>query len=79
MRKKRGATQYIIVGDIPQYKGCLIYVCRGTKADAEKELKRMLENPTEYEREKMKTHKNIRIEPVEPENQWWNDPFLMSD
>lgn len=72
-------TEYIIIGDTAEYEGCLVYVIKGTKEDAEKVLDRMLNNPDEYDLKKLEKHTNLRIKAVEKEDQWWNDPFLMSD
>lgn len=68
--------QYIIVGDTANYKGCLIYPCGKSKENAEKTLKRLLENPNDNDKYCMKGHTNIRIETTSDENCWWNDPFL---
>ena len=72
-------TEYIIIGDTKRYKGCLVTVCRGNRELAESVLNRMLTNPTDNDKVLMKGHANLRIEPVEEKDQWWNDPFLMSD
>ena len=72
-------TEHIIVGDTKRYKGCLVMVCKGNRELAEKVLNRMLTNPTDNDKVLMKGHTNLRIEPVEEKDQWWNDPFLMSD
>lgn len=72
-------TEYIIIGDTKRYNGCLVMICRGNRELAESVLNRMLKNPTENDKVLMKGHKNLRIKPVEEKDQWWNDPFLMSD
>lgn len=69
-------TEYIIVGDTKKYGTCLIYTCGANKAHAEKVLERMLTNPTEQDKEELKSHTNLRVEPVPEKDQWWNDPFL---
>ncbi len=54
-------TEYIIVGDTKSFKDCLIKVCKGSRAFAEKTLERMLYAPTENDLLLMKGHKNLRI------------------
>lgn len=63
--------EYVIVGDTPQYKGCLVYTC-GSLENAQKVLKGMLTNPTENDKKLMKHHENFRIEEVEDKDCWWN-------
>ena len=68
--------EYIIVGDTASFKDCLITVCKGNRAFAEKTLERMLYKPTANDLLLMKGYKNLRIEETEEKEQWWNDPFL---
>lgn len=68
--------EYIIVGDTKSFKDCLVTVCKGSRAFAEKTLERMLYAPTENDLLLMKGHTNLRIKEVVENKQWWNDPFL---
>lgn len=61
---------YVIVGDTKTYNDCLVYVC-GSADVAEKTLDRMLNNPTEYDKELLKKHTNLRIDFVSEKNCWW--------
>jgi hypothetical protein len=63
-------SDFVIVGDTERNKGCLICTC-GTKANAEKVLKRITENPTEMDIKQTKGHTNLRIEEVADEDCWW--------
>jgi hypothetical protein len=65
--------EYVIVGDTKEYKGCLIYVCGKSQENAEKMLKKVLNNPTENDKLVTKGHTNLRIEEVEDSECWWND------
>ena len=62
---------YVIVGDTKNYKGCLVCVCF-TAENAEKVLHRMLTNPNEDDKRRMKDHTNLRIERVPKEDCWWH-------
>lgn len=69
---------WIIVGDAEgcgKMQECLIRVCY-SKENAEQELIRMLEKPTEFEKEKMATHRNVRVKYAGAEQQWWDNPAL---
>ena len=48
-------SEYVIVGDTAQYKGCLIYVCGTSYEHAHSTLNRMLNDPTEEDK-KMKKY-----------------------
>lgn len=64
--------EYIIKGDTPEFKNCLVYVC-GKSLDAAKEdLYRMLNNPNENDKKLIHNMKNLRIEKVKDEDCWWN-------
>lgn len=66
-------TEYNIVGDAGDCKGCLILIC-GTSGERAKEvLNRLLTNPTESDKMMMKGHTNIRIEKVGDDKCWWNE------
>lgn len=64
--------EYIISGDTPQYKDCLVLVCGKSYGNAQASLSRMLTNPTENDKKLMKDHTNLRIEEVKDEDCWWN-------
>lgn len=68
--------EYVIVGDTEKYDGCLLYACGASKENAERVLKRILENPNENDNYIMEGHTNIRIKTTPDEKCWWNDPFL---
>jgi hypothetical protein len=72
----RPKYDYIIVGDTDEYDGCLVYVCSGRKEFAESVLERMLTEPTEQDKRELERFRNLRVEAVEREKAWWNDPFL---
>jgi len=67
--------EYIIVGDTKNYNGCLVCICGG-KENAETVLERMLNNPNENDKALIKGHTNLRIEPVEEKDCWWNEVEL---
>ena len=68
--------EYIIVGDTKNYEGCLICTCGNNKEFAEKVLVE-LRNPTnEMDKKRVEGHFNLRIEEVNSNECWWNDPFL---
>lgn len=69
-------SEYIIIGDTRNYKGCLVCVCGADKGNAEKVLLRMQKNPTDNDKEIAKGHTNLRIKEVAAKDCWWNDPFL---
>ena len=64
--------EYIISGDTPQYKDCLVLVCGKSYKKAQAALSRILTNPTENDKKLMKDHENLRIEEVEDKDCWWN-------
>ena len=66
---------YIIVGDTEKYGRCLVYVC-ASEEDANRTLERMSTNPDALDKKIMKTHTNLRVDKVEDESCWWDDPFL---
>lgn len=67
--------EWIIVGDTEKYTECLVRPC-GTKADAEKELQRMLTAPDSHDKHLMEGMFNFKVVEVPLESCWWNDPFL---
>lgn len=72
--------EWIIVGDTEDYAGCLIKIGRGCKREQmEKELERMKTNPNKNDIALMHGCTNLRLVLTEEKDQWWNDPFLMSD
>lgn len=72
-------TEYVIVGDTELYNGCLVRVCHGDKEFAKTELQKMFISKDEQDIKDVNKYKNLRVEPVEEKDQWWNDRFLMSD
>ena len=66
-------SDFIIVGDTEYFKECLVFVAGKTYDEAEKCLKRMLENPTENDKRLMKGHSNFRIQEVEAAECWWRN------
>ena len=72
--------EYVIIGDTERFKDCLVAVCKKmSKEQVEEVLHRMLTNPTEHDLRLMENHTNFRIAEVKEEQQWWNDPYYMSD
>lgn len=72
--------EWIIVGDTEDYKGCLIKIGRGCKREQmEKELERMKTKPNKNDLALIRDCTNLRLVETEEKDQWWNDPFLMSD
>lgn len=67
---------YYIVGDTKDFGTCLIYTCGKNREHAEKVLDRMLNNPSEQDKEELMAHTNIRIKEEDSDKCWWNDPFL---
>lgn len=65
-------TEYNIVGDTKDYKGCLIMTCGKSEERAKEVLNRFLANPTEIGKMMIKDYENIRIEKVDKGNCWWN-------
>ena len=67
-------VEYVIVGDTPEYKNCLVYVIGlSLEVVAEQVLNRMLNNPNENDKRLIKDHTNLRIEAVDKKDCWWND------
>ena len=62
---------WIIQGDTEEYKNCLIYVCGQNELGARNCLNRMLNTPTDKDKQVMETHNNLRIKLVKPEDCWW--------
>ena len=73
-------AEYVIVHDVmgtDKYDGCLLYTCGKSLEHAEQVLDRILNNPNKYDlRNIKKGYTNFRIEKVEDNECWWNDPFL---
>ena len=68
--------EYIIVGDTEEYEGCLVKLAGYNLETANKVLNRMLTCPNKNDEYLMQGCKNLRIEAVESDNSWWNDPVL---
>lgn len=66
-------TEYNIVGDTKDYKGCLILTCGNSEERAKEALNRLLTNPTENDKMMIKGHTNLRIEKVDGSECWWNE------
>ena len=64
--------EYIICGDTEEYKECLIYLCGASLDYAEKVLNKVLNSPTEYDKNLTKGYTNIKIKKVVSEDCWWN-------
>ena len=72
--------EWIIVGDTKDSVGCLIRIGRRCpKEQMEKVLERMKTNPNKDDIALMHGCTNLRLVLTEEKDQWWNDPFLMSD
>ena len=72
--------EWIIVGDTKDTKGCLIKIGRSCPLEQmEEELERMKTNPNKNDLALMHGCTNLRLVLTNEEDQWWNDPFLMSD
>ena len=65
-------SDFIIVGDTERGE-CLVYVSGRKRENAEEDLKRMLNNPTENDKRLMARHSNFRIKEVPVEDCWWRD------
>ena len=65
-------NEYIIIGDTEKYKDCLVYLCGTSLQHAQSVLHRMLNNPTEEDKNVMTRHKNLRIKEVVEKDCWWN-------
>ncbi|MCI8795230.1 MAG: hypothetical protein HFG89_00020 [Dorea sp.] len=66
-------TEYNIVGDTRDYKGCLIMTCGKSEEWAKEVLNRLLTNPKESDKMMIKGHTNLRIEKVDGDGCWWNE------
>lgn len=66
-----GECDYVIKGDTKQFNDCLLYVS-GTLESANKDLERMLNNPTEIDKRLMEGHTNLRIKAVPKKDCWWD-------
>ena len=64
--------EYIIKGDTERFDNCLVCVCGSSLEDAEKTIRRMINDPTENDKRLIKDHTNLRIEEVVDEDCWWN-------
>lgn len=63
-------TEFAIVGDNEQYSMCLICVLSSQK-EAEKNLKRMLESPTNRDKLLIRGFSNLRIVTIPKSDCWW--------
>ncbi len=68
--------EYIIVGDTDKYEGCLVKLAGYDFEKAKALLNKMLTNPDDNDKYLMKGQTNFRIEEVNSNECWWNDPFL---
>lgn len=64
--------EYIIKGDTPEFKNCLVYVCGKSFEVAKENLNRMLTNPNENDKKLIQNIENLKIEEVEDKDCWWN-------
>ncbi len=65
-------TEYIIVGDTEEYKGCLVCLCGNEYDHAKDVLHRMLNNPNPNDKMLKKGCTNLRIKEVVSEDCWWH-------
>ena len=65
-------TEYNIVGDTKDYKGCLIMTCGKSEERAKEVLNRLLTNPSDSGKMMIKGYENIRIEKIDGDGCWWN-------
>lgn len=70
-------SNYIIVGDTEKYKECLVCVCGNSQTKAQNTLSRMLNNPTENDKELIKGHTNLKVKTVPQDNCWWLNDYLI--
>lgn len=70
--KKGNNLEYIIKGDTPEFKDCLVYVCGKSLDVAKEDLHRMLNNPNENDKKLIQNMGNLRIEETEDKDCWWN-------
>lgn len=64
-------SDYVIVGDTKNYKGCLVCVCGTSYEFAKQTLYRMTNSPTESDKRLMQGHSNLSVEEVPDEDCWW--------
>lgn len=64
--------EYVIKGDTPEFKNCLVYVCGKEIESANNVLNRILNHPTDNDKKVIRGHHNLRIEEVEDDECWWN-------
>lgn len=69
---KDNNLEYIIKGDTPEFKNCLVYVCGKSLEVAKENLHRMLNNPNENDKKLIRNMENLKIEKVEDKDCWWN-------
>lgn len=64
--------EYIIKGDTPEFKNCLVYVCGKLLDVAVEDLHRMLNDPNENDKKLIRNMTNLRIEETGDKDCWWN-------
>ena len=62
---------WIIIGDIDKYQGCLIATCGKNLDNAEKSLNRMIKDPNDNDKRLIEGYKNLRLKLVKPDDCWW--------
>jgi hypothetical protein len=66
-------NEYVIVGDLRNYnRDCLVCICGTSLEHANEVLNRMLNNPTESDKNLTTGYTNLRIEEVPEKDCWWN-------
>lgn len=66
-------TEYIIVGDTERYKDCLVCLAGTNKELAKQKLNNIINGASYNDRRLGQGVKNLRIEEVKSEGQWWNE------
>lgn len=66
-------TEYNIIGDTKDYKGCLILTCGKSEERAKEVLNCLLTNPTESDKMMIKGCANLRVEKADSGECWWNE------
>lgn len=66
---------WIVVGDTPKYKDCLVMVTHSE--DSAKKLAQQFNEDAEFRaKHRVEDHTNFRPKETEAKDEWWNDPFL---
>ena len=69
--------EYTIIGDINN-KSYLICLAGRNLKNAKEILNKFLYNPDTNEKHLIEGYSNIRIQEIENEENWWNDPALVN-